>query len=335
MKQLAITGKRECSILSKDEPLIKGNFVKVKIIVAPMCTEYKSYINGDKSDCLGHEAAGEVVEIAQAGRVKVGDRVVVMPQYSCGSCDLCLKGDYIYCLDTLDALKECGSKTGLATYAQYCIKQDWLLLPIPDDISYEHASMACCGLGPSFGAMENMNVSAYDTILVAGMGPVGLGAVVNGVMRNAKILAMESCKYRADLALKLGAMVVVNPNDPDALAQIKSLTNGKGVDKAIDCCAVPAAESFLLKATRRKGHVSFVGWGGHLELGNMVPDGLTLQGSWHWNLSDSSKMLKLIKKSAPLLDNMITHRFPINKAADAFEVQASANCGKILLFPWE
>ncbi len=335
MKQIAITGKKECAVLRMEEPSIKENFVKVKIHVAPMCTEFKSYLNGDISDRLGHEAAGEVVEVAQPGRVKVGDRVVVMPQYSCGKCDLCVDGDYIYCQDTLDPLKECDSKTGIATYSQYCVKQDWLLMPIPDEVSYEQASMACCGLGPSFGAMQNMNVSAFDTVLVAGMGPVGLGAVINGVMRNARVIALEGGGYRAELARKLGAEAVIDPADPDALDKIKSLTNGRGVDKAIDCCAVPAAQAFLVKATRRRGHITFVGWGGHLELGNMIPDGLTLQGSWHWNLRDTPKMLKLINRSASLIDVMITHRFGMDDVKEAFELQATGRCGKVLLHPWK
>jgi D-arabinose 1-dehydrogenase-like Zn-dependent alcohol dehydrogenase len=67
-----------------------------------------------------------------------------------------------HCEHNLDPLAICGSQTGTATYAQYCIKQDWLLIPIPDDLSYEHAAMACCGLGSSFGAMQRMQVNAFS-----------------------------------------------------------------------------------------------------------------------------------------------------------------------------
>ena len=91
MKVAAITGVREGGLAEVPDPVIRGNFVKVRVTVAPMCTEYKAYEKGQTSRCLGHEAAGEVVEIAQPGRVKVGDRVVVMPQSPCGACALCLK----------------------------------------------------------------------------------------------------------------------------------------------------------------------------------------------------------------------------------------------------
>ena len=335
MKQAAISGIRECAILDKPEPVVADAFAKVKILSSPMCTEYKSYLHGDLSECLGHEAAGVVVESGRTGTVKTGDRVVVMPSYPCGKCELCAAGDYIHCQHGVDPLRECGSKTGIATYAQYCIKQDWLLLPIPDDIPIDHAAMACCGFGPSFGAIRAMRLEAGETLLIAGMGPVGLGAVIQASWRNAKVIALEGSKYRADLALALGAWKVVDPADPDAMKIVKDLTGGRGADKAIDCCAVPAAQKFAIEATRRKGHVCFIGWGGHIELGNMVPDGLTLQGCWHWNLHDSHAMFKAIRENARKIDLLITHKLPMDKLKEAFELQASGNCAKVILHPWE
>ncbi len=208
-------------------------------------------------------------------------------------------------------------------------------MPIPDDISTAHAAMACCGLGPSFGAVRAMQLEGGETLLITGMGPVGLGAVINASYRNAKIIAIEGSKYRAEKARELGAWKVVDPADPDALKILKSLTGGCGTDKAIECCGVPAAQKFAVAATRRKGHVCFVGWGGHLELGNMIPDGLTLQGCWHWNLRDTPAMFRTIRDNAKKLDALITHRFVMDKVKDAFELQAAGNCGKVLLLPWE
>ena len=85
MKVVAKFGPESAGLIDNPDPVAKGEFVVVKIHSAPMCTEYKSFKNEGKSDNFGHEAAGEVVEIAQEGTVKVGDRVVVMPHYPCGS----------------------------------------------------------------------------------------------------------------------------------------------------------------------------------------------------------------------------------------------------------
>ena len=316
-------------------PKIRENYALVKIHSAPMCTEYKAFKDGGLSACLGHEAAGEVVDIAPGMRVKPGDRVVVMPQYPCGKCELCADGDYIHCEHNVDPHAICGSETGTATYAQYCIKQDWLLLPIPDDISYDHASMACCGLGPTFGAMEHLSVNAFDTVLIGGLGPVGLGGLINARYRGARVIGVDSNPYRAKLAKDFGAEAVIDPRDPQALEQIKDLTCGRGVDKAVDCTAVPAAQQFAIAATRRRGHVAFVGWGGHIEMDNMIPQGLTLQGIWHWNLRHSHKMMKMIRDVKPELDKLITHTFPMASVQKAWELQLTGECGKVILHPFD
>ena len=78
MRQIKITGKRQCEIAEVPDPTAVEDLVVVKIHVAPMCTEYKHYCEGEGFEGLGHEAAGEVVETARPGRVEVGDRVVVM-----------------------------------------------------------------------------------------------------------------------------------------------------------------------------------------------------------------------------------------------------------------
>ncbi len=300
-----------------------------------MCTEFKGFQNGTRSEMLGHEAAGEVVEVAQPGRLKPGDRVVVMPQYACGQCELCIAGDYIHCENNLDPLAYCQSPTGAATYAQYMLKQDWLLLPVPEDISTEHAAMACCGLGPTFGAMQRLEVDAFDTLLICGLGPVGLGGVINAAYRGARVIAVESNPYRAQLAIELGAEIVLDPNSRDALEQIKALTGGRGVDKSIDCTAVPSAQKFAIEATRRRGKVAFVGWGGRIDVDNMVPGGLTLMGVWHWNMHDTPRMWQLIRANTDKLQRLITHRFGMSRVKEAFELQLSGQCGKVLLDPWK
>ena len=183
MKTVKINGVRSSEIVDKPMPTANEDFVVVKIHSAPLCTEYTDYRDGcsrvefargdESADVLGHEAAGEVVEVAQSGKVKVGDRVVLMPGFWCGQCRYCLAGDYIHCQNPVDPLAVCRCDAGAAAYAEYGLKQDWLLLPIPDDYSYDHAAMACCGLGPAFNAMQTMDVNGNDTVLIAGTGPVG------------------------------------------------------------------------------------------------------------------------------------------------------------------
>jgi L-iditol 2-dehydrogenase len=337
MKIVAITGRRQCQIVERPDPKPAEDMVVVKIIAAPMCTEYKAYRDGYITDNLGHEAAGEVMEVAQPGRVAVGDRVVVQPQYPCGKCSLCLAGEFIHCQHGIDPLHLTGSQAGTATYAQYVLKPDWLLSPIPDDVSYVHASMACCGLGPTFGAMETMNVGPFDTVLITGLGPVGLGGVINACYRGARVIGVESHPYRAALALDLGAEIVLDPRDETACHRIMDLTGGVGVDKAIDCSGAPDAQRLCIQVAKRKGQVAFVGEGKELTItvsDDLIRKGLTVRGSWHYNLSWYPKIVKVIRESGDQLSKLITHQFPMSRVQEAWELQMTGNCGKVILDPW-
>ena len=338
MQIVEIIGPRQVAVAERPQPRPAGDRVAVKVMVAPMCTEYKGYKEGWISSCLGHEAAGEVLEIAQPGRVRVGDRVVVMPQNACGRCPFCLAGDYIYCQTELDGTQLTGSEVGTATYAQVLLKPDWLLVPIPDDITIERAAMACCGLGPTFGAMQRMDVNSFDTLLIAGLGPVGLGGVINAVSRGARVLALESHPYRAALGAALGAEIVLDARDPEVVAQILALTCGVGADVALDCSGTAAGQRLLLDSVRRRGRIAFVGEGGPLTLHvsqDLLRKGLTLHGCWHYNLADTPHVMQLIRRSGALLENFLTHSFPMSQVASAFELQLTGECGKVILYPWQ
>ena len=338
MKKAVISGERKAELVDVPDPKAIQDWALVKVHAAPMCTEYKAFVGPGKSAFLGHEAAGEVVEVAQPCRVNVGDRVVVMPMYPCGKCALCVSGDFIHCQHGYNFAEFTGSSEGSATYAQYLLKPSWLLPSIPDGVSYEHGSLACCALGPSFGACERMGLSALDTVLITGAGPVGLGAVVNAQFRGARIIVAESLPYRVDKAKQLGAEVVVDPTTDDVAAQVQDLTNGVGVDKALDCSGTVAAHRLCIDSARRRGHVAIVGECSQETpikgSEDMIRKGITLHGIWHYNLSCFPGVMKVIQHSS-VIAQLISHVFPMSRIQDAFEVSASRDCAKIILKPWE
>jgi L-iditol 2-dehydrogenase len=338
MKQVIVTEKHRAAVIEVPNPKAKEDWVVVKVHAAPMCAEYKAFANGVDHHYFGHEAAGEVVEVAQPGKVKLEDRVVVMPTSPCGKCALCLDGSYIHCQAMIDFEAFHGSRTGSATMAQYLVKPDWLLVPIPEGISYEHAGMACCGLGPTFGAFNSMNVDRYDTVLITGLGPVGLGGVVNARYRGARVIGVESHPWRVQRALELGASAVIDPRD-DALQRILALTpGGRGVDKAVDCSGMVSAHRLCVDAVRRKGQVAFVGESSAdtpLRISpDMIRKGLTLIGTWHYNLADAPRMMAMIADLGTVLDTLISHTFPIDQIQSAWETQVSGACAKVILQPW-
>ena len=338
MKVVEIVAPRQLEIVERPDPFAWGEFVVIKIDVAPMCSEYKYYRDGDYHRPFGHEAAGVVVDVAQQGKLKVGDRVFGPPRYACGKCELCLAGDFIYCRNTLDVYGLTGNTTGRDTYAQYFLKQDWLLVQIPDDLTLETASMGCCALGPTYTAVKRMEVGPFDTVLITGLGPVGLGGVINATFRGARVIGVEPSPYRAKLARELGAEIVLDPQDPHLRQAILDLTGGEGAGKSIDCSGNAAAQRFMIEALKPRGQAAFVGEGGDFSAHtskDMLRKGLTLHGCWHYNMADVPGVLHVIRKNSEKLDRLITHKFPMDQVQSAFELQLKGDTGKVLLYPWQ
>lgn len=333
-----IVGERQADVVPAQVPGAKDDWVRVKVHASAMCTEYKAWLAGARQEVIGHEGAGEVTAVAQPGRVQVGDRVVVMPQFPCGTCDLCRAGDYIYCEDTVDYAAVHGTQEGRGTFSHYVLKPSWLLLPIPDGVTYEQATMAIDGIGASFGGMQAIGVNAFDTVLITGLGPVGLGGVINARYRGARVLAVEPAPWRAALGRELGAEAVLNPAAGNLLARLRELTGGRGVDCAVDCSGAVAGERLCIDAVRRRGRVVFVGESGN-ELPitvspDMIRKGLQVAGTWLYNLRDYEGVMRVIAES-PLIDKLISHVMPMSRIQEAFGLLAAGEAAKIVLHPWE
>jgi len=337
MQKVIIAGERRAEVAEAPDPVPVEDWALVRVEVAPMCTEYKAWLAGGRHESIGHEAVGEVVAVAQPCRVRVGARVVVQPQYPCGTCRLCRAGDYIRCLRPYSFAAFTGSPDGQACMAQYVLKPSWLLSPIPDEVSYLHAGLAICGLGPTFGAYEIAQLGAFDTVLLAGMGPVGLGGVINARYRGARVIALEPLPWRQAKARELGADHVLDPRDEDVLQQILDLTDGEGARCAVDCAGTLEAQRLLLQATRAGGWMIFVALAVEPFEVKGTPDlvqtGVKLAGAWHYNLNDYPKLMQVIRE-APGLDAMITHVFGFSQVQQAFETSASHESAKVMLEPW-
>ncbi len=297
-----------------------------------MCTEFKERAQRLPTDRLGHEAMGIVIDAGSSTRVRSGDRVVVMPHFGCGACDLCLRGEHIYCRHQRDLRVELDLEAGLGAFADTVVRPDHILLPVPDDISDEHAALACCTLGPGLTAAERMSVGPGQTVLVSGCGPVGLGAIVQSADRGARVIAVSPNAYRAALARSVGAFEVLDPGSDDVVERVLELTSGSGVDAVIETSGAPFAVRTAVDCLRPLGQLAVVAWGAPVELGPPVPTGLTLHACWHWNHQvHADDMWATIRRSGPLLDAIVTHRFPLDRSADAMDQQDSGACGKILL----
>ena len=338
MKQAVFPGDGSVDLVDVDMPRAPDDWAVVKVEAIPLCTEYKGCLAGDTNPRIGHEAAGTVVEAGPRATVSPGDRVVMMPSLACGHCEICESGFYMHCENWHDYETVQGSVAGIGTVCQYIARPSFLLLPIPDDMSIEHGGLAGCALGPTFGAMQKLNLMSFNTVLITGLGPVGLGGVVNGRFRKARVIAADPAPWRADRARAMGAAHILDPTQGDPVAEIRELTDGRGVDYAIDCSGNIHGQRFCIDATRRLGGVAFVGEC-HDPLAITVSDdmlrkGLHLVGNWHFNRHDYRRLLQVIEHS-DLLDLLVSHQLPMTAIESAFALQQAAESAKILLNPWE
>lgn len=336
MKHLRV-GKKQAIMVDMPDIHAEDDWVVIKIHAAPLCTEYHLFESDREAEGVGHEAAGEVVEVAQPGPLKVGDRVLVSPQVGCGMCYLCVQGDYIHCRSWRERYP--GKRSG-GHLAQYITKPAHICPVLPDDIDYIRASLAGCALGPAFNAAVRMDVSAFDTYLITGMGPVGLGGLTVGKFRNAKVIVVDPIPYRQEKAKELGADHVLDSNDPDILEKIKDITNGKGPEKALDCSGNENAQRLCIDAVARRGQVAFVGQNGRTipisPTRDFTSKGISLHGIWHWSLHDVSDMMDLIRRSPyTKVGKLISHVLPMSRATEAFELCARHETAKVILEPWK
>ena len=339
MKKAVIFGDRKAGIVEVPDPKPKEDWVVVKVHASAMCTEYKKFAAGKKLDKTGHEGAGEVVELAQpVSGIRVGDRVAILPQHACFQCELCLSGDWIYCENEFDHDSFMGTPEGWGTFAEYMVKPSWLLKKIPDGVSYEYATMVTDGIGTPYGALKAIGLDSVDTVLITGLGPVGLGGVVNARFKGARVIGVEPQSWRRDRATQMGADLVLDPNDEDILGKIREHTGGRGVDCAMDCSGTIQGERLCLDAVRRRGRVVFVGQSSK-ELPikvsrDLISKGLTLVGNWCWRMDDLPEIMHVIQKSDSI-DLLISHVFPMSRIQDAFELLTRGECAKVVLKPWE
>jgi len=335
MKRAIVSGVKAIELIDYKMPEPKEDWVLVKVHAIPLCTQYKGWEKGHPA--AGHEAAGEVVAIGPySKKVKIGDRVAVMPGWPCGKCELCIRGEYIHCQHWHDYHDYTGLDHGGDTHVQYLIKQDWLLAQIPDDVSYESGSLACCGLGPTFGALERLKATAFDVVLIMGAGPVGLGGVVNAKYRGCKVISVDKIGYRKKLAADLGADLVLDADDPDILKKIMQYTGDKGVDIALEVSGTNSGARIAIDALRRLGNMAFIGENGKVEVhvsDDFIRKGIHVYGQWHYNLSGIPRIMDVIRHS-PVVDKLITHRFPMTEMNAAMAVCASHECGKVIVDPF-
>ena len=276
---------------------------------------------------LGHEAVGTVQSIGSVVKnVKVGDRVLVSCITACGGCRYCREGSFGQCIGGGWILghKIDGTQAELVRVPF----ADTSTYPAPAGVRDEDLLMLADILptGYEVGVL-NGQVKPGDVVAVVGAGPIGLSAILGSKLYSpSHIIAIDKADSRLTAAKAFGADIVVNNGREDPIAIVQSLTEGLGVDVAIEAVGVPATFDLATKLIRPGGHVANIGVHG-------TPVTLHLEDLWIRNITITTglvdthsipTLLTLIRSGMLDPSPFITHHFSMDHFIDAYGVFADA-----------
>lgn len=282
----------------------------------------------------GHEPCGQIERLGpDCKRFKEGDRVVVYHISGCGVCHDCRLGYQISCSSESRAAYGWQRDGG---HAEFMLAEEADLVLLPDELSFVDGAQVACGFGTCYEALKRIELSGRDRLLVVGLGPVGLGALMLGkAMGATQLIGADVVAERRDLAERLGLTdVIVDSSQPDALEQIESATGGTGAEAVIDCSGAPAGRLLSIQATRQWGRVAFVGEGSTVEFEpsrDIIHKQITIYGSWVTSLPNMEDLVERLARWDLHPDRLVTDTFPLERAAEAYQLMDEGKCGKVAI----
>jgi Zn-dependent alcohol dehydrogenase len=336
--------------------------VMVKLAACGVCHSDLSATNGTIALppplVLGHEGAGEVVEVGEGvTELAVGDHVVASFVYMCGKCRFCVSGRPVLCIDQGKALttppagtprvhdkagKPLGIFSGCGVMAEYATMSVDNLVRIDPKAPLDRAALVGCAVTTGVGAVFNTaHVEAGSSVAVFGCGGVGLNVVQGAAIAGAaRIIAIDTLQEKLDLAKKFGATetILAKPGE-DVAKALKKMTGG-GPDYAFECVGAGALAETAYRAIRRGGKAIVVGVARPTDSASLKPMTLvfeekTLQGSYFGSCVpriDYPRMLGLYMAGRLKLDELITRRYSIDEAPQAFaDLESGRNARGVIV----
>lgn len=277
---------------------------------------------------LGHEVVGEVVE-SKSPEFEVGDRVFVHHHAFCGKCYYCLHNSYTMCpLFLKTTIEPCG----LAEFFKVprINIERGTVLKLPPDLSWEEAVFiepAACVLK----ALRKVDFRAGDTASLIGVGPTG--SLFIKLLRHfgaAVILAADLSDFRLSMAKKMGADAAVNPAQTDFADVCKKATDGIGVDVGILGTPTMKPIQLLLQTVRKGGKICIFGAPekgekAELDFSSLFLNEISIITSYSTSEVETALILGLMKNKKISFRDLISHKFGLSQAEEAFEVARDAS----------
>jgi 2-desacetyl-2-hydroxyethyl bacteriochlorophyllide A dehydrogenase len=288
---------------------------------------------------IGHEFVGTVVAAGDGvTRVAVGDRVLGCYHTACGTCFFCLEGSYHKC----DEMRTFGHGAALGdlqgTQAELALvpRANMTLRRVPDGVADDVALFAGDVAGTGYHAVVASGVKPGDSVAVLGLGPVGLCAVQVAVATGAApVLAVDSVPARLEVARRFGA-VPVHLTEENPRAVVKQLTDGRGVDVAIDAVGHPDALDLAIRLARKAGVVNAIGVyaePAQVHMGLVWIKALTLKTGHANVIGHVDRVLGMLAAGTLDPSLLVSAHMPLDDAAEAYQIYDRREALKIVLTP--
>ena len=283
----------------------------------------------------GHEPTGVVAAVGPGvEHPQVGDRVCVYHRLGCGHCMDCRSGNAAFCDEGSGAF----GRTQDGSHADFMLTDAPYCLPLPDDISFEVATQLACTAGTSFAALRKIPAHVGDALVVFGLGPVGLSGLLLGMGMGYRGIGIDTHPYRIELARKVGGGLVIDASRDDPLAAIADITGGQGVGGVLECSGSAVARRQATQVAHRAATVVYVGGGPEPDIafssGDIIAKDLTIRGNSVFTIASYYAAIDFLRSHSVPLEGIITHRFKIAEAVEAFALFDSGETGKVV-FAWD
>ena len=265
----------------------------------------------------GHEFAGTVVAVgSDVDDFAPGQRVTVEPSLVCGTCTNCTHGRYNIC----EQLQVIGCQTSGAM-GEYLTVPTSKALPLPDNVTWDQATM----IEPLAVAVHAVRVARFQpgaNVLILGAGTIGLMVLQAAKAFGAgQVMTTDLIQDRLDLALRLGADHTVNPSTTDLALALEAAFGPQRADVILECVGVAATARDAVRVARKGTRIVLAGVFVEevsLNLGLVQDRELELVGTLMYAGDDFSTALELVRDGTVKVDPLITHQFPLSRAAEAF-----------------
>lgn len=346
----AITFHEARSVVCESVPdprLVADSDVLLRVDLAAICGSdlhvYRGVERGlDRGTVLGHEFLGTVVEAGPAvTRFRPGARAVSPFSTSCGRCFFCARGLTSRCVESQLfgwVEGERGLHGGQAEYVRVP-HADATLVPLPAGVPEEQALLAGDVLSTGFHGAEQGGVTKDDVVVVLGLGPVGLCAVLGARELGARaVLAVDSVPERLELAARFGATPLALGRD-DLPARVRAASEGRGADVVVEAVGHPDASRLAWELVRVGGTLSAPGVHNepHLAVspGQLYDKNLTYRAGRAPARAYMERMLARLAAGAFDLAPLFSHRFTLSEAPRGYRLfdEKREGCTKVLLAP--